>query len=185
LTEPLGLLRRVLLLTALALLPRDAVAQCAAINPNDWVPDDAGLQCRLNAGGTIYLDPGSPGYIVDTGLQLVQNGTRLLSSSPPHLARIIAGQNLHAFILITPPWPIHDVEVGYIHFDGMVDTPGWRLDRYCQAHDNTPGNVGIWGDRTYFHDSRVTHALCGTGLRVLGHNFSVVRNFVGWNGVVS
>ena len=62
--------------------------------------DDAGLQCRLDAGGTIFLEPGSPGYIVNSGLMLKQHGTKLISSAIPQLATVIAGQNLWNWILI-------------------------------------------------------------------------------------
>ena len=43
----------------------DAAAACAGANSNDWNDDTAALQACLNNGGTVLLDPGSPGYVVN------------------------------------------------------------------------------------------------------------------------
>jgi len=156
---------------------------CDPINPNDWLPDDSGLNCRLDAGGTIVLDPGYPGYIIDSGLIISRNGTRLVSSGAPNqTATLIAGQNLFAYMMTTPPWPVHNIEISYITFSGMVDEPGWRLRRHCTAPYDTPGNVGIWGDWTYVHNSEFKHALCGSGLKVLGSNYTINDNYIAYNG---
>jgi hypothetical protein len=175
--------RFTILTLALCAVPSIARAQCPAIDPNDWNYDDAGLQCRLDIGGTITLVPGNPGYIVNDGLFLRVNGTRLVSSGAPgQTAIIIAGPNLHAWMLITPPYPVHDVEISYITFDGRVDTPGGRLDRYCKAPNNTPGNIAIWGDRTYVHNSESKAALCGSGLLAFGNSIRLIGNYVAYNG---
>ena len=41
---------------------------CPSANPNDDTPDDIALQSCLNAGGTVTLDAGSPGYIIAAGV---------------------------------------------------------------------------------------------------------------------
>jgi hypothetical protein len=35
-----------------------ASASCTGADPNDWSPDDDALQACIDAGGTLYLDPG-------------------------------------------------------------------------------------------------------------------------------
>lgn len=98
-------------------------------NPNDWEPDDSALQACLDAGGFIALEPGSPGYIVNglngdvqRGLHLWRHDTVLTSSQAPTRARIIAGRNLFAHILRTPPaTDVWRFRIEYITFDGMVD----------------------------------------------------------------
>jgi hypothetical protein len=43
---------------------RMASASCSGANPNDSTPDDAALNSCLSAGGTVTLDPGSPGTLL-------------------------------------------------------------------------------------------------------------------------
>src|SRR6185436_2534111 len=58
-------------------------SSCPAANPNDNLTDDAALQACLNAGGTIRLVPGTPGYLIGTGLVISRNDTLLTSAAAP------------------------------------------------------------------------------------------------------
>ena len=62
--------------------PSNAIAQinCSAwgANPNDDNPDDAYLQQCFNnapAGSTVFLDPGSPGFLIDYTVTIPKNLT--------------------------------------------------------------------------------------------------------------
>ncbi len=106
-----------------------AFAACSGASPNDWADDTAALQACLNAGGTVVLDPGSPGYVVNglngdvtKGLVLGVSGTTLTSSQAPTRATIIAGRNLFAHVLRTTPGVgVSTFTINYITFNGMVD----------------------------------------------------------------
>ena len=166
------------------------VVNCAPIDPTDDIPDDAGLQCRLNQGGTIELQPGSPGYIVDgspstdgyangRGVYIKQHGTHLTANpfGGDILARIIAGPDLWGDILRTDPDPamdgtgVHDVEIDHIVFDGRVDVlvGGLPLRIHREECDTRgSGNLTLNVHGLRFHDNQTTNAMCGTSLQLFG-----------------
>jgi hypothetical protein len=161
-----------------------ASASCTGADPNDWVPDDAALQACINAGGTLYLDPGSPGYIVNSGLVLNRNNIIITSSGAPGTrATIMAGQDLNAYI-ITTNGPVNGFEISYISFQGMVhDNTPWRLHRdECVADSHTPGNIAVEGNGFTIAHNESMHAMCGSGMLVLGSGFQIYDNYVAYSG---
>jgi hypothetical protein len=133
-------------------------------------------------GGTIVLQPGSPGYIVnEPGLLLRVHGTRLVSGVGGQKATIIGGQDLRKYIISTDG-SIHDVEISHIKVDGRVDVPGWRQYRNCVADVAVWGNISLLGDRAYVHDSESISAVCGSALQLRGSNQRILNNYIAWNG---
>jgi hypothetical protein len=161
-------------------IPNSAFAAPCAANPNDWVADDAALQNCLNAGGTIDLDPGNPGYIVNSGLTFARDNTVLQSSQAPTQVTIIAGRDLVRFMLATQQ-DFSGLQVLYIAFNGKVDDmevdgPYRRNRDACEG-----GGVAVWGfgNRVY-HSAMVSQ--CATGLQMRGSNYDVWDNYIAWNG---
>src|SRR5262245_45158364 len=66
-----------------------AAGNCPNANPNDGASDSFALQWCLNNLNTVVLDPGSPGYIVNTTLSLTRNNQVITSSKKPIRATII------------------------------------------------------------------------------------------------
>ncbi|GEM_PF-4742869 len=157
-------------------------------NPNDWLPDDMALQACLDRGGTVVLDPGSPGYIVN-GLNgeptkglVIKSGTHLTSSGGSMRATIIAGKDLRDFILRTPNGGASNFEIRDISFDGMLDTmtsagPYRVPDSNCNA-----GNLALEGSNFRFIHNESKHSLCGTGLILIGSFYDVQDNYIAYNG---
>lgn len=82
----------------------DATPTCPAADPNDSTPDDDALQACLNLGGTIKLQPGSPGYIIAKGLRITQNGTTITSSAVhPNDSTVVGRATLKAAAGLTAP----------------------------------------------------------------------------------
>lgn len=164
-----------------------AVTNCPAIDPNDSVPDDGGLQCRLNSGGTIELRAGSPGYIVNgspiagfangRGLYITRHGTRLTAvpSASGTRARIVAGPDLWGDILRTDPamdaTGVHDIEIARLIFDGRVDVlvggQALRIHR-DQCDVRRSGNLTLNVHGLRFHDNETRSAMCGSGFQLIG-----------------
>lgn len=161
---------------------RMAVASCSGASPNDMTPDDDALNACLAAGGTVTLDPGSPGYIVATGLVISQDYTVLTSSGAPwQRATVIAGPNLFAKMLVTDGF-VTGFEISFNTFEGRVDDSGGRnYLGYCSG-SNRPGNLDLAGYNFSVHDSETKHALCGSGMGVNGSGFSIYNNYVAYNG---
>ena len=160
-------------------------------NPNDWIPDDEALQACLDRGGIIELESGWPGYIVNglrgdanRGLWLTSSGTVLTSQGAR--ARMIAGRDLFAEILRTPPGTdVNAFVIRNIAFDGMVDRV-WRDEPYRRRRDDcaengNPGNLILQGRAFRFENNESVHALCGSGLSLYG-NFEVQNNYISYNG---
>ena len=167
----------------------NAVGNCG--NPNDWESDDAALQACLDRGGNIDLEPGSPGYIVNglngdrtRGLWLTRSGT-VLTSSGATRARIIAGRDLYAAILQTEG-SVSNFVIRSISFDGMVDEMAengpYRRRRDDCVDGRAPGNIFLQGNGFQFRDNESQHAMCGTGLGLLGSSYDVQHNYVSYNG---
>jgi hypothetical protein len=161
-----------------------ASASCPGADPNDWIPDDAALQACIDAGETLYLDPGSPGYIVNSGLALNTDNIIITSSGAPGTrARIMAGRDLNENIISTTPRPVYGFQISYISFDGMVhDNTPWRLHRDECAGSHTPGNIAVQGNAFTIAHNESVHAMCRSGMIVLGSGFEVYDNYVAYNG---
>jgi hypothetical protein len=188
-----------------------AIVNCPAIDPTDESPDDAGLQCRLDRGGTIELRAGSPGYIVNgspkdgyahgRGVYVTRHGTHLTTGpgGVDPFARIVAGPDLWGDLLRTDPamdaTGVHDVEIDHIIFDGRVDVlvgAGQPLRRHRDGcAERGSGNLTLNVHGLRFHDNQTTSAMCGSGLQLIGmpndeeippFPFALARNYIGANG---
>jgi len=166
--------------------PSNAIAQinCSAwgANPNDDNPDDAYLQQCFNnapAGSTVFLDPGSPGFLIDYTVTIPKNLT-VTSSQAPTRATILAGHNLRDFVMeqldINMNWTIT-----YISFSGMNDTLGWRNFSDCNTYPNL-GNLWFRGTGFTFAHNESKNAICGTGLQIAGNSYYVWDNYIAYNG---
>lgn len=173
-------------------VPLNALSGQNCGNPNDWEPDDSALQACLDRGGNINLEPGLPGYIVDglngdvnRGLHLTRSGTALGSSGGANRARIIAGRNLFAPILQTQG-NVSSFSIRNISLDGMVDEMAedgpYRRRRDDCIDGRSPGNVFLQGAGFQFKDNESQHAMCGTGLGLLGSGYDVQNNYISYNG---
>lgn len=161
-------------------------------NPNDQEPDDAALQNCLDRGGRIELEVGSPGYIVNglngdvtRGLWLSRSGTVLTSRGGR--AKIIAGRDLYAGILQIPPGAhVDNFVIEDISFDGMVDDMSpdgpYRRRRDDCIDGRAPGNIFLGGNGFKFRNNESRHAMCGTGLGLLGSGYDIQNNYVSYNG---
>lgn len=94
-----------------------APGNCQAANPNDALPDDEALQACLDAGGTVALAPGNPGYLLAKGVTMSVPGTVLTSISAPAKARIEAAPDLIAPLMLDAPG-VDGITVEHIVFDG-------------------------------------------------------------------
>jgi hypothetical protein len=182
-----------------------AEAACAGADPNDWEDDTEELQACLDNGLTIYLDPGSPGYIVNgvngpngphsKGLVITVPGTHVTSSQAPTRATIIAGRDLFAHIMrATPFGGVSNFTITYISFDGMVDDlsgdgPYRRRRADCTDPpenrdpniEYNPGNLHLESANLTFTNNESKESLCGSGLGLYG-TFNVQNNYIAHNG---
>jgi hypothetical protein len=169
-------------------------------NPNDNEPDDAALQACLDRGGIVVLDPGEPGYIINglndvrtRGLWITQPGTTITSSAAPTRAQIVAGRDLFAHILRTPPdTRVDNITIEYVSINGMIDAEGgtYRVARddcrdpgrhLTRSSDMNPGNLVLQSVGLGFQHNESVQALCGSGLALLGQ-FDVQDNYIAFNG---
>jgi hypothetical protein len=157
---------------------------CPAANPNDNVPDDDALNACLAAGGTIKLVPGSPGYIIATGLTVAQDGTTLTSAAAPGMAKLVADGSLAAFLLYA--FRQDALEVSYISFDG--NRPARDIVGLCGKANsanraNTSSNISLQlVTNGAFHHNRSTGTLCGTAFGFHGSGFVIEYNLIDENG---
>jgi len=164
-------------------------------NPSDWISDDSALQACLDGGGDIVLAQGEPGYIINglngdprRGLWITHDGTRITSASTSSRARIIAGRDLFAHILSTPPNEVvNNFSIRHIIFNGMVDEmvvggAYRRMRDSCFDPGGNPGNISLNGNGFEFRNNASTHAMCGSGLGIVGSNFNIQNNYIAYNG---
>jgi hypothetical protein len=168
--------------------PHVILAQCNpasyGANPNDWTPDDTAMQRCLDQGGTIVLDPGQPGYVVQQGLLITRPGTVITSSQAPGTrARIIADNLLNNHMLKTRGF-IDNFQITHISFDGRVDCDegGCRAHRDECRDGNAPGNLDLAGNGFRVLNSESMHAMCGSGMGLAGANYTVNNNYIAYNG---
>lgn len=154
---------------------------CPAANPGDFVSDDGALNACLNAGGTITLQMGWPGYIVETGLVLSVSNTVL--QGVPTKPAIVAHPALAAPILRVPQsiwptgWTIRD-----LYFDG--NRPN-RPTSLCNGsyQDRTRGyNLQLKGTGWTIERVRSDNTLCGSGMEVEGIAYTIRDNRVSNSG---
>jgi hypothetical protein len=182
--RPLTIACCLLLLTA----ARAVAGNCPNSNPNDGKNDSVALQWCLDNLNTVILDPGDPGYIVNTPLWLRRNNQTITSSRKPRAATLIAGRDLFAHMLQTEG-PKSGFVIEYLTFNGRVHyvmsnkTP-WRKKRdQCTAADTGhPGNVVLEGTDFIVRNSSFLQAICGGGLAVLGDRFTIQDNVISRNG---
>lgn len=137
------------------------------------------------------------------GLVIRQNGTIIKSSAGATTrATIIAGRDLFGHILETAAGGVSDFVIQDIRFDGMVDcVPGnsdscsplvapptdgaWRRHRddcYDDGGVHNAGNLQLEGIRYRFTHNESKHAMCGSGLGLLGRFYHVEDNYIAFNG---
>lgn len=151
----------------------EAQNYCPAADPNDGANDDVALQDCLNGGGTIYLSPGSPGYILLNGLRLRVDGTILTSVDASNRARLVAAPSLGGVMLgAEANW----FELSYLVFDG---DKGNRTSScsYPNGH-----NLLLVGDNFVVRFTDSVNARCGSGIEVVGAGFSIYNNLFAYNG---
>jgi len=165
----------------LSVSPSQAWAQCGTPNPNDSVADDTALNCLLGLGGTVTLSPGSPGYIIRTGLVLSVNSTVITSSSAPTKVKIIAHADLDEFLLRTSG-SVNNFSIQYVSFDGRGDDSVRTEVCDVDSPQFTPGNVYLQGSGFTFAHNESVESLCGTGLGLNGSGYYVFDNYIAYNG---
>jgi hypothetical protein len=169
----------VIVVVSLALLSPASAANCPGANPNDNLPDDDVLQACLNQGGTVQLDPGSPGYIIAKGLTLAVNSTVLTSAKAPAQATLIADPSLHAPLLKVPDGTIN-YRVDSILFDGNRQR---RDASVCSGYrDPFASNVQLNGSGFIVINIESARALCGSSLVISGSDFEIANSSFHDNG---
>jgi parallel beta-helix repeat protein len=180
---PLELLLAVALVAALLVIPGIASARtCTGANPNDSLPDASALNSCFAGGGTIYLNPGSPGYIVDRSLSITESGTYLTSSQAPTLVNIIAAPGLTGPVLRVEGFRSY-VTVNYMRFDGNRPNRT-NIAAKCDDVHRLEGSTVVFmqNDGLTFDNNEITRTVCGTALSVKGTNITVTRNVLRDNG---
>jgi hypothetical protein len=152
---------------------------CPAADPNDQVPDDAALQACFDAGGTVVLAPGNPGYLIATGLTVSKDGTIVTSSSAPTRATLLAAPSLAAPILQMTGRT--GVQISFVTFDG--NRPNRTGVATCMGYRIFGTNVSLENSTSFsFDDNKSTRAMCGSALQVHGTGFELARNEIVDNG---
>ncbi|MCC7240575.1 MAG: hypothetical protein IT180_01510 [Acidobacteria bacterium] len=166
-------------LTVLLFSPSLASAQnhCTGANPNDSVADDAALQACLDAGGTSLLSPGSPGYLLASGLRLAVNGTVLSSASAPTQARIVAMPGLNGVMISNRKGvALDNWEISWINWDGNKNN---RTLYATICNDNYRPNgmiASVKGNNCVIKNNAFENAMCGSALEVSGSGYQVYTN---------
>jgi len=176
-------LRITLAALLVALLPGVANAgNCPNTNPNDYSDDTGALQWCLDNLGQVYLDPGSPGYMITDTLRFRRHNLLLTSSQGGTYVKIWAANGMGS----VPMLRVQDVcdascgdpngwEISWISFDGN------RFNRGTGNCSNLQ-NVRARGSNWLFRHNESQFAPCGSGLQVAGDNFQVYDNLFAWNG---
>lgn len=179
-------LATIALTCGLAMTPTSTLAQgCPGISPFDSVPDDAGLQCLLDAGGTIALTPGGQGYLLEQGLRIGADNVHLTSTSGS--ARIVAAPNLRGMMLrMRDDVGRNGYSLSNLTIDGNKFN---RLNNYaadCSTDYRERGiSISLKGNGFVVHDVGFENTMCGSSLEVSGANFSVYNNTIVNSGLAS
>ncbi len=176
-----------LLVAAAILLLHSATAsaQCAGADPNDWNDDRAALQACIDSSVNLYLEPGNPGYVVDSDKLRIRPPLRLLTSTGSGKARIIAGNSLLGPMLEFDP-AINNYEISELIIDGRKEYRThnlWACGSSLYAGHGT--NVLAKGAYFRIHHLDIINALCGAGIEVTGNDFEIWSLYVADNGFES
>lgn len=161
---------------------------CPAANPNDFVSDDTALNACLNAGGGVTLVPGSPGYIVETGLVIgVHNvvfqgypGTKPLVNAHPNLAAPMLTVNIGTVGYIIRDLAFFGNRNGRTAGLDIASPPHFCAGGYT---DRVKGyNLQLRGSDYTVEGVDSEYALCGSGMELDGARFTARNNRVRHNG---
>jgi hypothetical protein len=155
-------------------------ANCPDANPNDNLPDDDALQTCLNRGGLTVLASGSPGYILEKGIKIFNNGQTLRGTDKDHKARLVAAATLKDTMLRGDT--ITDTVVRYLELDGNRDARTASLGN-CGGYRIWATGLAIRYSRNFvIADNHIMNTLCGSALEVDGSDFEVARNLIESSG---
>lgn len=160
----------------LCLPPSHASAQTSCPNAHpDGSDSYAALQACLDAGGTVTLTNGSPGYFTSQMLQINVPGTTLTSSAG--YARIYPPTSFWGRIL-----EVHadNVTISFIWFDGRK---ALRDQSPCPNSPLDGVNVRVQANSFTMDTVISENALCGSGMEVEGANLSITNSWFRHNGV--
>lgn len=155
---------------------------CPGASPWDSAPDSGALQDCLNNNAAVYLEPGSPGYIVDSRLWFSSWNTVL--SSVGGKARLVAHPDLtRAMIVVNGA---HSYEISELILDGNR----WSRTRKDLCWNPEPGlnarahgsNLIVDGWNYAVHHIDTVNAMCGAGLEASGNGFEIYSVFAADNG---
>ena len=155
-------------------------ANCPDANPNDNLPDDDALQACLNRGGLTVLSAGTPGYILEKGIKIFNNGQTLRGTDKDHKARLVAAATLKDTMLRGDT--ITDTVVRYLELDGNRDVRTASLGD-CSGYRIWATGLAIRYSRNFVvADNHILNTLCGSALEVDGSDFEVARNLIESSG---
>jgi hypothetical protein len=153
-----------------------AVANCPNADPNDNLPDDDALQICLNRGGETVLAAGSPGYILEKGIKIFNNGQTLRGTDAAHKARLVAAASLKDTMVRGDT--LSDTVVRYLELDGNREARTASLGM-CAGYRIWATGLAIRYSRNFvIADNHVINTLCGSAIEVDGSDFEVARNLV-------
>jgi parallel beta-helix repeat protein len=163
---------------ALLGLASPAAAQCSAADPDDWTPDTGYLQDCLDAGGTIVLERGNPGYILDGGLELHVDGTILTATGSKAL--LIAASGLSETMLAVAD-TADDYEISELIFDGNKSNRS-NGSTLCQGYRGPASNLLLRGTGFVVHHIDSINTLCGSAMEIIGSDFEIYSNYIADSG---
>jgi hypothetical protein len=149
---------------------------CPAANPNDELPDDDALQTCLNRGGLTALAQGSPGFILEKGIKIFNNGQTLRGADPAKPARFIAAPTLHDTMIRADT--INNLVVRFLELDGNREERGAQLGDCSGYRLWASGLVVRYSHHFILDDNHITNIPCGSALEVDGADFEVARNLI-------
>jgi parallel beta-helix repeat protein len=172
---------------------------CENGSPNDNCADDDYLQSRLDAGGTILLTPGNPGYIIARGLELKVDGTVLTSSQGPGVrATLLADGRLGwEYPRANPPQAgvpmLLALEKSNFRIENLVFDGRKALRRSNGVSCDVPITLvrrfgtnisveGAFASNYVIRNIVSKNARCGSALSVMGSDFEIAGNIIQDNG---
>ena len=159
-----------------------AAAQCScnSANPNDNNDDACHINMCLASGGTVALERGSPGYILEHGLDIVVNGTRLTSVDEEKVL-FIAKSTLEDTMLRADE--VDDFVLENLIFDGRKDLRQDVAAEFCEGYRGLyTSNLRLIGSGFELDHVDSINAVCGSALEVAGSNFEIHSGFFANNG---
>ncbi|MDT7543971.1 MAG: hypothetical protein QOE99_81 [Actinomycetota bacterium] len=158
-----------------------AATSCPAANPADTLPDDAALQACLNQGGTLTLDPGSPGYILSQGLAVTVSTTSITTSTPGTNATLVAASTLNAPLLSITSSTVSHTTINHVTFDG--NRPSRTDISSCTGNRNAESTIVMTtANALDFEYNNIMRTVCGSALNLAGTTMTVAHNTITDNG---